>query len=710
MILICKRKGGAEIVENDYHENSNTLNIYFKDKKTVDFFVNLSAIEMYGEKYPIKKLDFKNNIVTQNEKVKNNSDKVLRIEIDSSDYEKYEKNALQLYLEALLGHENFEFKKLDYEIDKLLNLVQTSFTVIVFAKSIDINRITKKHAESKTLLGNNVFWELIDQPNSVVAISQEHQDTVKLYLSNHGKSGGGPIKILKTIETTDPMKKLYLIQYENIECVERVAKKVHKDIEIKILYEDIIIFESKIKKSTETKSFKELNVDEFPFSFISKNKLYLDLFEKELLKYNAKLIVDLNKTQIEYYSKKLQETELEEIIKKYKNMFTFRELENIPKDKDVIEKLKDNLSNLYKNSNSVDLIFLNSENVDNFKIRIECLTEKIDLEWNKVIQIVQNDNNKKIEDLSNLKPYQCSLLMKNDFIKQCKATYPDVKITIAPNKGTVTIDGFFQSILFCKQKMWELLNQISKKESEISFFMAYFMIECREYVEDVIEKEKCKCEYIIEDYDDKKIEKNEFCKLALFSLDFNNDLFKTKNLMSENFIEWKFDLKRESESLLTDFFENLVSEIKKDLQKLQKEDTIVFLPKQYRKVCCVGEKNVVRNTTERIKNFFEQNTIYENEIKSLCQEDLKYLNIVIKHEIEKIKSKDCTVEFLEIEQELKLKIRSNKDNFHKVEKNIKELLTRKIIDFYETETCVIDHFTEDKSKKKILEITEKETG
>ena len=77
--------------------------------------------------------------------------------------------------------------------------------------------------------------------------------------------------------------------------------------------------------------------------------------------------------------------------------------------------------------------------------------------------------NDKIIDEVHDQNYRCSLLLKNGFIEECRIRRSDMTITIIPTKATIIFDGFFNSVVFCKQKMLEFFNSIKSKDWNASF-------------------------------------------------------------------------------------------------------------------------------------------------------------------------------------------------------------------------------------------------
>ena len=633
---------------------------------------------------------------------------MMKVKIISDNYKKFEA-VLPLYLESLIGHEDFHFERLDYGID-YLNNDKNSFVVIVTAQKIDFDRVSKKHSVKPTLEESKIFWEQIKELKTVLVKSSETLNYVELFLTSESKSGGGNIKQIKKIENSNGDENLFLVEFEDDSTFERVMEKLktndHKAIKIQPFFDDINEFENKIKESI--KSIKLLVVTEFPISLIIKLPIYLETFKIDLEKLsNNDAIVrrNMNKDQveIEYLPAKLSEKQLDEFVDRCTEKYKFLEWQ-IDKDRDII-KIQETLKLFYQTSNNI-LLICEKINEETLKIRIEGSEEIINTEKMKIYNIIGDEKNKKIEDTVKDKSYKCSLLMKNDFIKECKNSFSDIKIIISPPKETIHFTGFIQSILFCKQKMFEFFNKINKFESNISFMMAYFLHECRDYVESIIEENEMKCEYVLEDFDKNKTDLNSSYKLAFFSFGSARELEETKNLIIiEKLLEFKYNVTRESEKLLVDLYPQFLNDFNAELRNSKNDNKFLFLPKESNKVWCVGERKLVQDAEKRLVKFFEENTILDYYFDEINQEDLIFFKIVKIRQINNFVTHNCKIEF-ENEQNsnnLRLKIKANKFHYQSVKNELKNMLNKKIIVYYKTERCILDLYTKDKTKRILLD-------
>ena len=221
ILVIYKSKINGKIQSHDYNEKKKILKILLSDKTDID---RLTSIKLDGETYAIKKLED----IETDEKMQ-----LMKVEVKSNDYSSFE-NVLPLYLEKLVGHEDFKFEKQQYGI-QFLNFDDQSFTIILSSKNIDFKRVSSKHKEVPKLLDREVFWEKIAEIRTVLVITIEVQEYVQLYLSNPNKSGGGKIKEIKQIINPNKDSNIFLVEYEDEACVERVLEKIHPQMKIHLI-------------------------------------------------------------------------------------------------------------------------------------------------------------------------------------------------------------------------------------------------------------------------------------------------------------------------------------------------------------------------------------------------------------------------------------------------------------------------------------------
>jgi O-acetyl-ADP-ribose deacetylase (regulator of RNase III) len=658
----------------------------------------LTSLELDGETYAIKKIE-KNDVKLEGKM------QLMKIEVKSNDYNKFEK-LLPLYLEKLVGHEDFKFVKQEYGVE-FLNFFDQMFTVILSSKNIDFQRVTIKHKEAPKLLDHEVFWEKMTDIRTVLVITSESQEYVKLYLSNPNRSGGGKIKEIKEIINPKKDSNIFLIEYEDQASLNKVLDKIHKDIKIQLFYDDIKSFENKLGKSN--KLIKILNGDQFPFSLILKFAMYFQNFKNDILKLtnNFVTIKESNKDQIEieYYPSQLLESDLGNHIDSIMKKYCCDEWK-IQKDKDVIELIKNKLQKFYEHSYNLNLI-LKLENDESLLIRIECTSEMLKTERAKIDDIINNERNEKMIEKVNDKNYRCSLLLKSGFIVQCRKTCADMMIKIDSTNEIITFNGFFDSVIYCKQKMAEFFNSIRSKELDVSFLIAYFLHERREYVETIIREKELKCVYSINNFNEKDFDIS--FKLSLYSIE-RDELSKTENLIRNSFDEFKYNLKEESENLFDDKYPEFIRNFEEELKAKNKHERFLFFPKEYRKVWCVGEKSIVKAAKECIVKFFEENTIHINYCDWLNQENLNYLNIVISKLLESLEKEKLSdkIKFEKDSDKLSLKIESNKLVYGEVKRIIDDIINKKKTEYYDTKKCVIDLFTNDRNKRFLLDNIEKE--
>ena len=435
--LLYRSKIKGEIEEHEYDEIKKILKIYVNN--STDIY--LSSIKLSGKTYTIKKLDDTN--IAETSKLQ-----LMKVEVKSIDYEMF-KNLLPLYLEKLIGHQDYKFEKQDYGI-QFLNF-DDSLIIIVSAKCIDFTKVAMKHKEQPKLKDCDVYWEKLADSKTLLVTSSESQEFLELYLQNETRSGGGEIKKIVKIDNPNKDVNIFLIEYTDDLRVEKVLEKIHQDMKIRLIHDDIETFQLKLQRAK--KNFKVLNAKEFPFSLIVMLTMHLEYFKTDLLKLTNNCAIvkesDDERIKIEYWPIKISERDLDTHINSLKRKFDSEEW-NIKKDIDVIKLIKNNLETCYKNSRISNLI-LTLVNQESLKIRIECTDEQLHNEKLKIEEIINNEKNQKMLATVKLEGYRCRLLLKNGFILECRNAYSDIKITINSRSETITYEGFSSSVLFSKQ-------------------------------------------------------------------------------------------------------------------------------------------------------------------------------------------------------------------------------------------------------------------
>jgi hypothetical protein len=380
---------------------------------------------------------------------------------------------------------------------------------------------------------------------------------------------------------------------------------------------------------------------------------------------------------------------------------------------EVLLKLRPKLDSLYTNQN----IYLKlSFNEINGKIQLEGLADIVKGEITKIECIINDSQNKKIEDkvLYLKTSFQCKLLEKIGFIASLKQEHPDLTVKIDPLNSTVTFNGFLQSVNSSKQKMFNLLKSIVHKESEVSCLLGKFLGQSRVY----FDKQGFKCEFEVSDENELQMNNekelmNGKCKLNLYAFE-ESELNKANEFILKNLILLKHELDAESIDLLDNLYPQFLEKIRDDFRLTLEQDHVVFgSSKASRKVWCIGKVLLATNLFQKILDFFEANTILKKYCDSFSSEDLKYLYIVKSKEIQNIcSSLNKETNFLIIynfeiknNSEIRLEITGTKKTVERFNLELRNTLTKKIVNIIElNDEGVKDLFLNERGRRTLNNI------
>jgi hypothetical protein len=608
-----KKSDGGSIRKHNH--KFKRMVIEFEDSECVDKTLKFGEIIFTGKSYEAEQMKMEKSKNDDNLVSSDSFNFKLIIKQTANELLDIDNESIKLYIALLLQHYNFNFSRLDYGFNE-----NASEYIVISKNNFDFNKVIMQQKRISKLMDRFVSVEQIHDNGCIIVRSDSHADIIEMYFANEKVSGGGDIKTFQKINN------FFIIEFEDKKCVNRVLDgRQHRDgMKVERFNDDISLLEIKMKENSYL-AFFEIDINEFPFSFIYRNKKQIEKMREVLSTYELKLIEKDDKLQIEYQSSKLSNENLIEHINEFKKTFKFHEW---TVETDILDKLKPKLINCYTDNTNFALIF------EVNKIRVEGVEEIINGEVKKIECIINDDNNKKMEDkVNNLRAHQCSLLLKNGFITSVKKTCPDISIKIAAPKGTVTFNGFVQSVLVAKQKMWDVINAIKHKETEISYLIGKFLNDCCEYVELCLEESEIICEFEVAIVNDEQQCLDGVCKMSIYAVDEQN-LQKTNTFINDSFIPFKIELEGDSLDLLDNLYPQFLEKIRDELQLSREQDHVIFISsKANRKVWCVGERLLVGNLSKRIIDFFDANTILKKYCEDFNNEDLRYLNILKNKEI-----------------------------------------------------------------------------
>ena len=713
-----KRSGGGLIKSHNFINELNVLIIEFLNPECATRAIKFGTVNIRERCYKAQKFEqsiitsLKNNLANEYDNFKF---KILIHKNDLKDMIDVKQEMLELYIEFLV-ESKFKYFQLNYGLDEEL-FKNTLEYIVASEKPISYNDIQMKNKKKPELIDRKVSTQQIKENGCVIVYTKQHADIVELYFQNQRKSGGGEIKRFEKHEN------FYLIQFADTSCVNRVlSNSPRNDMKVERFYDDINEFVDKMNMFKKKEVAEILNIDtnEFPFSYVVNNQKEIEKLKVLLIKHGAKLTSESGKLQIQYYLSKILKNKLDEQITEFKKCFMAHEW---TVESDIFFKLESNLKNLYKDQ--IDLYLSFHDVVGAKNIRIEGLADPVKNEIVK-IDFILNENKKAEEKITNLKPYQCSLLLNSGFIATSKKMNQDIIIKIAPPIGTVTFNGFTKSISNCVKKMWDMINQIVLKESEIAYLIGKFISTSRDYVERLFEEKTIKCEFevIIENdgqiLGDKDIS-FEKCKLNFYALNVT-ELNKAYTFINENITQFKLDLLADSIDLLDKLYPQFL-EKKRDELKLSKEhDQVIFVSsKSNKKVWCVGNKLLVNHLSKQINDFFEANTMLSKYCDDFNNNDLRYLNIVKNEEIPKIcinlhRETNCliaanfeAVNYQDPNGIIKLRMTGTKKMLERLVRELRNIISKQITVIIElTDESVKDLFLNERGRR-TLNIIESQT-
>jgi hypothetical protein len=717
MVFENKSVGGGKIKSHKYVNDLKILIIDYENEECIEKAVNRGPVkvndrefmaEIYKSDYDLQKSNF--SIESTNTSQSNVFNFKLTIhKMNSNDkLENVGEKLILLYIEYLLKHNNFKFFKVTYGLDEIHK--STCEYIMVSNESLDFNLITNEYQKKPKLIGRTITIEQLKDNGSIIVFTNEHADLVEIHFGNPRVSGGGNIKKFKKFHD------FFLIEFEDKNCAERVLSRSKETVEkmkVERFYEDINDFEFKyetdVKAAYELTSY-EIEKSEFPFSFIFKNRLEIEKFKEYLEKNKIELIDNNERFKMKYNSKIFTDRGLDECIQEFKSKYMKHEL-NV--EAEVLLKLRPKLDSLYTNQN----IYLKlSFNEINGKIQLEGLADIVKGEITKIECIINDSQNKKIEDkvLYLKTSFQCKLLEKIGFIASLKQEHPDLTVKIDPLNSTVTFNGFLQSVNSSKQKMFNLLKSIVHKESEVSCLLGKFLGQSRVY----FDKQGFKCEFEVSDENELQMNNekelmNGKCKLNLYAFE-ESELNKANEFILKNLILLKHELDAESIDLLDNLYPQFLEKIRDDFRLTLEQDHVVFgSSKASRKVWCIGKVLLATNLFQKILDFFEANTILKKYCDSFSSEDLKYLYIVKSKEIQNIcSSLNKETNFLIIynfeiknNSEIRLEITGTKKTVERFNLELRNTLTKKIVNIIElNDEGVKDLFLNERGRRTLNNI------
>ena len=724
-----KRSGGGSVRTREYVNDSKLLMIEYNDPECVERTVKFGEVRVNGRSYRAEKFKKeiplnRNKSVELTRNISNGGDnfslKLIIYKIDANDkFENIEDNIILLYIELLLKHSNFRFFKISYGLEDFDLFQNTSQYVVISDEALDFDKIKIENQKRSKLMDRIVMIENLKDNGCIIVFTKEHPDLVELHFSNQKRSGGGDIKTFKKFD------KFCLIEFEDKSCVNRILNNNNQKEGMKVerFYEDSKEFELKYisaKKGIHVLRSLEIDISEFPFSFIIKSRKQVEIFREYLKRYEVNLIekIDDGQLAIEYSSARLSNQKLDECMQEFKKNYLNHEwiIES-----DVFLKLKPKLLSFYADQNNLILNFYDM-NGSLSKIHMAGSADIVKGEIIKIDTIINDDQNRKIEDkVTNLKRYQCSLLLKLGFIALSKQTDPDLSILIAPPNNTVTIKGFLQSVLWCKQEMYSQLNSLIYKECEISCLLGKFFKSSIDYVETEFDKQNFTCEFeVVIESEIQLMDEKQFlngkCKLTFYGRE-EAELIKANKFMEQNFVVYKYNLDEESVELLDKQYQQFLERITEDLKKTKEQENIIFVSsKAIRKVWCVGEKKLVGRLSIEIKDFFEANTMLMKYCDSFNLEELKYLNVVKSKEIPNIciklhKETNCLVvanfetDYNNDLDSLRLRITGTKKTLERLIQELRDIINKKIERVIElTDESVNDLFLNERGRRTLNNI------
>lgn len=695
-----KRSGGGPIKSHEYIKDLNMLIIEYNDPSCVPRTIQNGEVRVAGNSYRAERFDCE-EITSRNkelpeasiqspiETIKSFNFKLSIFRIDANDkMENVDNGTVLLYIELLVKRCNFTFSKLSYGVDIPSDSIDF---VVISDDPLDFTRISQEHKKKSKLMDRLVVIEELVDRGCIIVFTNEHSDFVEMYFANQRVSGGGDIKRFKKYE------KFCLIEFEDKTCADRVLSQKPRDgMRVERFYEDIEEFEKKYESARSMKQalkILEIDLTEFPFSFIILSRKQMDRL-KEYLQKNEMNLIETNGEsqflQVQYNSSKVSNQKLDECIQEFKKNYMRHEWTI---ESDVVAKLKPKLQSFYADQKNNLILTISETKGGVSKISIAGSADIVKSEMVKIECIVNDDQNRKFEDkVENLKAYQCKLLLKQGFIASSKQRHPNLSIKIAPPNGTVIFNGFLQSIVWSKQEMNKLFDALIRKETEVSFLIGRFLRSSQDYVETYFDEQNYVCEYELANGNEIEMMGNERdfqngkCNLNLYGLD-ENELIKANKFFHENFKQFSFDLSVESLDLIDKQFHQFLEKMRDDLKISKEHEHVMFLSsKALRKVWCIGEKLLVNHLSQKIADFFEANTILTKYCDSslFSLEDLRYLNVVKSKEIQNIcinlhKETNCLViANFEPESEMRLRMTGTKRTLDRLVRELSGIISKKI--------------------------------
>lgn len=638
---------------------------------------------------------------------------------------------IKLYITSILQHSDFKYHELNYCSSNNKDLLTL---LVISAHKIDFQKIKNGNKLFPVLKARKVTCEQIGESRCILIQGMKNEDEllVKLYFSNKSESGGGEIKTIEKKSFNN--ETLFLIEYVNENCVNEVIKRSHKEgVTVSVFYGDINDFLnlkpliSPKPAKIEIHTVKEILANDFPLSIIIKNKELEKDFVKFLSNYEIKLsTIEPNRFKLEYFASKITNEQLDAILSEFKGKFSFYEW---PVEMDVLNKIRPTILAFYENSSFLNLSFpAQTESSNLAKIRIEGFTGVIEGEIKKIECLINSDNNKKIVDrVETLKQYESSLLLKCDFIKKCKAEHSDISIKIAPSssKCVVTFDGFMQSVLNSKQKMWSFVHSIRRKDYQFNLNLSKFFNDFKEQIERCLEERNYIIEYevninvqdtkqfdSIDSRNGSLCEKGEMCIYGFEDAHITN----AYRFFCGNYLSYELPLANESLVLLDTSYPQFIEQIRTKLN--QKDVQIMFTTsKQQGKVACVGDKQLVKRFEKDINEFFEKNTVIDKTIDRYNNQDVKYLYIVKEKDLTDWcknmtieKSKPVQFRFENAEKGLdniEFKLLSSKEIETQFIENCNNLLKTKIVEMYAINDKILFNLLNTERGRKRLNLLER---
>jgi O-acetyl-ADP-ribose deacetylase (regulator of RNase III) len=475
---------------------------------------------------------------------------------------------------------------------------------------------------------NNIFHSPGSNGILVENVDGNLVDHVLLLFENKSKSGGGPISNYQF----DASERILEIIYE---C--ETTKQSALDFGPIRFLDNVYMATDRVKKAATVVKHTRLDSNDFPYTLIIKDPCLFDNFKSYLTKHKAKLTIepktnngydgDGNFLEIQFYGR-------HDILKEYEVKFGAYEWVI---DTTLINIVRDKLVKYYSSYEHFNLVIQDANDVKGrmTKLYIEGFKDTVNIEKTKINAIISDESlRKKTSKTMRIDNETLGRLIGKTKLFSTYTNNKTLDIHMHPDNNQIEVTGYDKYVCDFNYDFNSLIDTINTKSFPIDRYTADYLIKAYNDMVDMVQKKTNNIQF------EYKVHMNSYnnnvnsIDLIIYAVTTSLDCIDQIHghiKSNVSLFEYKINTDDKHVEQTLGIYEQFLRTLQTELATSNESNAVIFYLNRHEKcVRCVGDVYVVKVVGQKIRNFFDSNTLFTYKLDKLSRVDVKFLKLVVK--------------------------------------------------------------------------------